>query len=376
LINSGRLLSTFLDLVKIDSLTFAEKSLANYIGKRLKKMGISFEIDSAGRKVGSDTGNLIARLPARGKSNARPILFAAHMDTVAPGTGVKPVVRNDTVRSNGDTVLGADDKAGCGIILESLQSLIEENLPHGDIEVVFTIAEEKGLLGAKCLDFNKLKAKWGFVMDGDGTIGNIIVKAPYQDALKIVFKGKAAHAGVNPEKGISAIRGASIAISRMKLGRIDEETTANMGVIEGGRAINIVPDETVIEGEARSHSKAKLKVQVRHMLACAKEANREVGTKTEVELKRLYDGFAFSEKDRVVSVAMEAASRIGVTPNLVASGGGSDTNIFNKEGIRAVNLSVGAKDVHTTDESVSIEAMVKAAEMVIQLIELAGGATG
>jgi tripeptide aminopeptidase len=366
------LLSTFLDLVKIDSLTFNEKSLANYIGKCLKKMGISFEIDSAGKQVGSNTGNLVARIPARGKSKARPILFAAHMDTVAPGTGVQPVVKNGTVRSKGDTILGADDKAGCAIILESLQSLREGNLFHGDIEVVFTIAEEKGLLGAKCLDFDKLKAKWGFVMDGDGTIGNIIVKAPYQDALKMVFKGKAAHAGVNPENGINAIRAASVAISKMKLGRIDEETTANMGVIRGGRAINIVPDETIVEGEARSHSKAKLKVQIRQMLDCAKEANKEVGTKTEVELKRLYDGFAFGEKDKVVSLAMEAARRIEVTPKLVASGGGSDTNIFNKKGIEAVNLSVGARDVHTTSESVSVEAMVKAAEMVIHLIELAG----
>lgn len=373
MIDSGRLLSTFLDLVKIDSLTFNEKSLANYIGKRLKKMGISFEIDSAGQKVGGNTGNLIARLPAWGKLKARPILFAAHMDTVAPGTGVKPIVENDTVRSEGDTILGADDKAGCAIILESLQSLIEENLPHGDIEVVFTIAEEKGLLGAKHLDFNRLKAKWAFVMDGNGTIGNIIVKAPYQDALKIVFKGRAAHAGVNPEKGINSIKAASIAVSRMKLGRIDEETTANMGIIKGGRAINIVPDETIIEGEARSHSKAKLKMQVRHMLDCAKAANKELGTKTKVELNRLYDGFAFSEKDRVVGVAMEAVRRIGVTPKLVASGGGSDTNIFNKAGIRAVNLSIGAKDVHTTSETSSVKAMVNAAEMVMELIRLAGG---
>lgn len=366
MVDQENLLSTFLDLVQIESLTFNERGVASYIGRRLKKLKIPFQIDQAGKALGGNCGNLIACLP--GTKRAKPILFAAHMDTVAPGVGVEPVVKKGVVRSKGNTILGADNKAGCAIVLEMLWTIKKKNLPHPPIEAVFTVAEEKGLLGVKQLNLKKLRSKIGFVMDGDGVIGNIIVKAPYQDAIKAVFYGKAAHAGVVPEKGISSIRGAALAISKMKLGRIDKETTANIGIIQGGRAINIIPDETTIEGEARSHALSKLKMQVEKMRQAIERANGEVGTKAKVEVKRLYDGFSFSEKDKVVQMAMAAVRRVGAKPNLVASGGGSDTNIFNKAGIRSVNLSCGAKDVHTINESVLVDHMVKATEITLALI--------
>lgn len=367
MVDRENLLSTFLDLVQIDSLTFNEKRVASYIGRRLKKLKIFFEVDQAGKTLGGNSGNLIARLPGT-KKKAKPILFAAHMDTVAPGVGVEPVVKKGIVRSKGNTILGADNKAGCAIVLAVLETVKRKNLSHPPLEVVFTVAEEKGLLGAKQLNFKKLRSKIGFVMDGDGAIGNIVVKAPYQDAIKAVFYGKAAHAGVDPEKGISSIRGAALAISKMKLGRIDEETTANIGIIQGGRAINIIPDETTIEGEARSRTLLKLKTQAEKMRQAIEKANSEVGTRAKIEVKRLYDGFSFSEKDKVVQTAMAALRRVGAKPNLVASGGGSDTNIFNKAGIRSVNLSCGAKDVHTIRENVSVDHMVKAAEIALALI--------
>lgn len=367
MVNRERLLSTFLDLVKIDSITFSEAGVAAYMAERLRALGASVEIDRAGERLGGNSGNVVARL-ATGDGDETPILFAAHMDTVEPGRGIEPVVAKGVVRSKGNTVLGADDKAGCAVILECLETLAEGGRVHRPIEAVFTVAEEKGLLGAKELDFKRLRARVAFVMDGDGPIGGIVVKAPFQDAVKGVFAGKAAHAGVNPEKGVSAIRAAALAISSMKLGRLDDETTANIGMIKGGRAMNIVPDETVIEGEARSQDAGKLDAQVGAMRRAMAEAARLVGAKVKVEVTHLYDGFSFAPDAEVVSQAGQAIRRAGGEPDLVSSGGGSDTNIFNEAGMAAVNLSCGARDVHTVDERVAVDDMARAAAVALALV--------
>lgn len=366
MIREQRLLDCFLDLVRIDSLTFEERGLADYIGSVLSSLEIPFTEDAAGVELGGSAGNLIARVP--GASPGPTILLAAHMDTVAPGMGVAARVKKGVVAGGGDTVLGADDKAGCAVILEVLRSLKEAGSGHPPLEAVFTVAEEKGLLGAGKLDLKGLHASAGFVLDGDGPVGNVVIKAPYQDYFKAVFHGKAAHAGVEPEKGVSAIKAAAEAVARMKLGRLDDETTANIGVIEGGRAINIVADTTVIEGEARSHSLAKLKVQIEEMRECALDGASMAGARVEVTVNRLYDGFAFKEDDYVVREAVAALERTGVKAKLHASGGGSDTNVFNKAGIAAVNLSVGAQRVHTTDERIEIGDMVRAARAVHTLV--------
>lgn len=365
MIDTSRLIQTFLDLVQIDSLTFNEGGVAEYVAERLKNLGIEVEIDSAGQKVGSNTGNVIAFLPG---SNAPTILFIAHMDTVSPGENIKPRIENNLIKSNGQTILGADDKAGIAIILELFQTVLENNLSHGGIEAVFTIAEEKGLLGSKNLELSRLRGRYAYVLDGDGPVGGIVIKAPSQNSIKATFYGKAAHAGLEPEKGINAIQAVSLAISRMKLGRIDGETTSNIGVIKGGLASNIVPAEAEIEGEARSHSEQKLNSQTKLMCDCIKEASKTVGTRVEIDLSRAYDAFTLSEQDEVVKLAVEAARKIGMAPKLIASGGGSDTNIFNKAGIPAVNLSVGYTNVHSTNEQIAVKDLELAARLAVEIV--------
>jgi len=369
MVNSSRLVQTFLDLVQIDSLTFDEKRVAEYIVRHLKELGLKVRIDDAGKKVGSNTGNIMAFLP--GESSSPTILFCAHIDTVAPGQGIKPRFEGEKIKSSGPTILGADDKAGVAIILEILRVILEENIPHGEIEAVFTIAEEKGLFGSKNLDLSFLKARYAYVLDGEGQAGKIITRAPSQNSIKATFYGKAAHAGVEPEKGINAIQAASLAISKMRLGRLDSETTANIGLIKGGSASNIVPAQAEIEGEARSLSEEKLKAQTEHICQCIDEASKAVGTRVEVNLSRAYDAFCLSERDEVVKIALEAARRLNLRPELISSGGGSDTNIFNKIGIPAVNLSIGCANAHTTEEEVSVSELEKAARFTLEIVKVA-----
>ncbi|MEW6189167.1 MAG: M20/M25/M40 family metallo-hydrolase [Actinomycetota bacterium] len=368
MINTSRLVKTFSELIKVDSLTFYEERVAEYIANKLGELDIDVCIDDAGERVGGDTGNVIAHLP--GNTSAPTLLFNAHLDTVEPGIGIEPQIKDGIIRSKGDTILGADDKAGVAIILEMLYVLKASGLPHGDIEVVFTIAEEKGLFGSKNLDLSRFKAKFGYILDCEGPPGRIVTRAPFQDSIKALFKGKSAHAGICPERGINAIQAAAIAISRMNLGRIDDETTANIGVIKGGLAANIVPEETSIEGEARSLSLQKLEAQVRHMESCLTEGGKTVGAKLDLEVSRVYDGFTLSSEDEVVKIAMDAARAVGIEPKLIATGGGSDANVFNKAGISTVNLSVGAVNVHSTNEQIAIADLEVVANMTLEIVRL------
>ena len=269
-INRERLRQYLLDLVQIDSHSREEGQVAARIRADLEALGYEIEVDAAGEKVGGDTGNVICRIKGS-MPDAPPLFLAAHMDTVVPGKGVKPVMDGDIIRTDGTTVLGGDDKSGCAIIVECLRAIKENDLPHSDIDAVFTICEEVGLLGAKHLDMAKIRSKYGLVLDSDD-IGYLFTKAPSSDHMEFVIHGLEAHAGVCPENGISAIQIAAEAIAAMKLGRIDHETTANIGVIEGGAATNIVPNKVVLRGEARSLDDAKLKAQTEHMCQALRDA--------------------------------------------------------------------------------------------------------
>ncbi len=270
-INRGRLRQYLLDLVQIDSHSREEAHVAARLRADLEALGLDVEIDDAGEKVAGDTGNVICR---KGHGpDAPPIFLAAHMDTVVPGKGVKPVIDGDIIRTDGTTVLGGDDKSGVAIIVECIRTLRERNIPHSDIDAVFTICEEVGLLGAKHLDMSTIRSKYGLVLDSDD-VGYLFTKAPSADHMEYVVHGLEAHAGVCPENGISAIRIAAEAIAAMKLGRVDHETTANIGVIEGGAATNIVPNRVVLHAEARSHDDAKLDAQTGHMLSVSRTPPR------------------------------------------------------------------------------------------------------
>src|SRR5919202_57597 len=270
MINQERIKNLLLELVQIDSISREEREMAERIRALCEEMGAEVFIDDAGSKVGGNTGNVIARFPGT-VPTAEPIMMSAHMDTVVPGRGVKPIVDGDIIRTDGSTVLGGDDKSGCSVIIETIRSLQEQNIPHAPIDAVFSICEEVGLLGAKHLDMSKVRARYGIVFDSDDP-GFLFTKGPSADHFEIKIYGLEAHAGVAPEDGISAIRIAAEAIAAMKLFRVDEETTANIGVIRGGEATNIITNLVTLKGEARSLDDEKLEKQTAHMIKCLEDA--------------------------------------------------------------------------------------------------------
>ena len=356
MINESRLLDTFLALVRIDSPSGEEAAISHELANRLERLGLEVSQDSI--------HNVVARLPGQGK----PLLLAAHMDTVMPGRSVKPVVCDGVVRSDGSTILAADDKSGIAVILEVLHIVSELGVAHPPLEVLVTVQEETGLNGVKALDTSCLKSRIGLSFDAGDAPGTIIVSAPTHNLVSAVVHGKAAHAGSEPEAGVNAILVAAEAITSMPIGRIDSETTANIGVIKGGLARNIVPDRVELLGETRSRQMAKLDAQTEKMVQALQSAAERHGARVDVDVQRAYEGYQLSENDAVVSLLMAACRAVGVEPLLVPSGGGSDANILNARGIRIVNLSTGMAAVHTVEEHVAVQDMASCVRIVLEFI--------
>jgi tripeptide aminopeptidase len=367
-----RLLNEFLELVQIDSETKYESEIAKVLKEKFTALGVEVYEDDTTAETGHGAGNLICTLPAT-KEGVDPIYFTSHMDTVVPGKGVKPSVKDGYVVTDGTTILGADDKTGLSVMLETIRVLQEEKIPHGEIQFIITVGEESGLNGSKALDRNLIKAKFGYALDSDGKVGNIVVAAPTQAKVKAVIHGKTAHAGVAPEKGVSAITIAAKAISRMPLGRIDKETTANIGRFEGGQQTNIVCDRVDILAEARSLIPNKMEAQVQKMKDAFESAASEMGGSADVEVEVMYPGFKFADGDHVVEVAKKAAAKVGRSSELLHSGGGSDANVIAGFGIPTVNLAVGYEDIHTTNEKIPVEELYKLSEMVVEIIKEVAG---
>jgi tripeptide aminopeptidase len=357
MINEARLLQTFLDLVRIDSPSGEEAAIARELEQRFRDLGLAVERD--------EMNNVVAKLPGQGD----PLMFAAHMDTVTPGRGVKPVVKDGVVYSDGTTILGADDKSGIAVILEVLQTVLERQLPHPPLEVVITVQEETGLFGAQGLDLGRLQAKMGISFDAGVVPGTIVVAAPTHNIITAVVHGKAAHSGTHPEDGINAVLVAAQALLEMPLGRIDEETTANIGQIQGGRARNIIPDRVELLGEARSRQLDKLEQQTAKMVSTLENAASRYGATVDVEVSRAYDGYKLTEEDAIVSRLMAACRAAGVEPKLVPSGGGSDANIYNAKGIQVANLSTGMDGEHSTEEHIAVADMVACVEIVLGFLQ-------
>ncbi|HYR95903.1 MAG TPA: M20/M25/M40 family metallo-hydrolase [Candidatus Binatus sp.] len=368
-VDAGRLRSLLVELVQIDSLSRREGRIAIRLADELRALGADVTFDDAGHALGGETGNLIARIP--GTVEAPALLLCAHMDTVSPGEGVKPIVEEDVVRTDGTTVLGGDDKSGIAIICECVRVCRERGLRHPPIDVVLTICEEVGLLGAKHLDLGQVRARRGLVFDSDA-VGFAFTRAPGANHIDVVVRGRAAHAGMAPERGVSAIQVAAQAIAGMRLGRIDAETTANIGRIEGGRATNIIPDEVHVRGEARSHDLARLAAQTEHMRACFEEAaSRHPGARVEVEVEAAYEPMAVAEDSAIMRLVAAAAERTGRTITPAGMGGGCDANVLNRRGLEVVNLGTGMREIHTTNEWLRVSDMVAAAEVTLAAIELA-----
>lgn len=289
MVNKERMVEEFLQLVCIDSISKSERKMADTLTTKLEEMGYEVFEDDAGSKIGGNAGNLICTV--KGNKEVPVILLSSHMDTVVPGIGKKPIIQDGYIRSDGKTVLGGDDVAGLECIMEVLRVIQEEKLEHGDIQVVFSVSEEGGLMGSRHLDYSKIYAKYGFVLDGGGPAGGVAVNAPSHNKVYATIKGKASHAGVEPEKGINAIQVAAAAISQMKLGRIDEETTANIGIINGGLATNIVCETVELKGEARSRNSEKLEKQTLHMKECFEKAAEQFGASVDVEINLEYSSY-------------------------------------------------------------------------------------
>jgi tripeptide aminopeptidase len=368
MINEQRLLEEFLELVQIDSETKYETEIAKVLKQKFLDLGVEVFEDDTTAQTGHGAGNLICTLPATA-DNIDTIYFTCHMDTVVPGKGIKPSIQDGYVVTDGTTILGADDKAGLAVIFEVIRVLKEQILPHGTIQFVITVGEESGLVGAKAIDPTLLKAKFGYALDSDGKVGNIVVAAPTQAKVKATIYGKTAHAGVAPEKGVSAITIAAKAVAKMPLGRIDEETTANIGRFEGGSQTNIVCDRVDILAEARSLIPEKMEAQVAKMKEAFETVAASMGGRAEVDIQVMYPGFKFAAGDHVVEVARKAAAKINRSCELVHSGGGSDANVIAGFGIPTVVLSVGYEEIHTTNEKMPIEELNKLAEMTLAIID-------
>lgn len=366
MVSRERLAESFLELVRIDSVSRQERDVADYLKSRLRELGCTVEEDDAARAINGSAGNLIARFPGKGPA----ILLGAHMDTVEPGRRIKPRVRDGVVTSAGDTILGSDDKAGIAAILEAVRVAEMTGLAHPPLEIVFTVAEEVGLLGAKHLDFSRLRARMGFVLDSDGSPGHAIIGAASQDRLAVTVIGRAVHAGINPENGINAIQAAARGIAGLRLGRIDPETTANIGTVRGGQATNIVPDRVIIEGEVRSLDDAKRAAITKEMCRGLQEGIQENGAEAKIEVETLYPSFQLSTDAPVIVLARRAIERLGIEPCLEQSGGGSDANIFNAAGVPTTNLSCGMQKVHSTEEFLRLDDLVDSARMVLEILRI------
>lgn len=350
------IVDTFLHLVQIDSPTGHEQQLAETLRAMLQELGARAWADAA--------GNVIATLDGEGE----PLLLSAHMDTVEPGRGIKPRVWEGIITSDGTTILGSDCKSGIAVILETLRRLRLTGDRHRPLEIVFSVSEEGGLRGAKRLDVSALRSRVGLVLDSGGPIGTLVRQAPCQDSLAVVVHGKAAHAGTDPEKGVNAIRVAAEAIAKMPLGRIDAETTANIGKIAGGVATNIVPDRVEIAGEARSLKSEKLAAQTARMVKAFEAAAAKHGAKADIQVTRSYEAYFLPDNHPWLRHLTDVCKRVGLEPVLMSSGGGSDANVYNAKGIQCVVTSTGMANVHTTAEQIAVADLLAAADLVYAVV--------
>ncbi len=359
-VNQERLINTFVELASISSPSMHEQKAASFIAKKLKKAGAQVSLLPCG-----ESANLLAVL--EGDAGRQPVLFSGHMDTVNPCENIHPVVTETRISSDGTTVLGSDDKAAIAMFIEALEVIKENRLPHGRIEILLTCAEEIGLLGIKGFDMSLLKSKTGFVTDSSGHPGLITVKAPYDYGFTVKVKGRAAHAGMEPEKGINAIVVLANIIASIPNGRLDEETTINVGVINGGSVTNIVTPEAECRLEMRSISLKKINALEKLVRAKAKETADRFKAKLFIEKEVSYTGFSLSDDSPAVQISLRAVKAIGLKPELVSTGGGSDTNILNRK-ISSVNLACGMSRIHTTNEYIEIKDLIRGGDLILSII--------
>ena len=360
-------LDLFLELAAVSSPPGEERPVADLVTRYLRDCGLGVDEDACGPEIGSTMGNLYTRIEPT--AEGEPLLLCAHLDTVPPTAAIEPVVEDGVVRNAAGTILGADDKAAVAAMLEATRLILSERRPHAGIELLFTPKEEVGLIGAYAFDHTRLHARTGFVYDQAAPIGEIILGAPYAQALQVTFHGRAAHSGMFPEEGRSAIQAAAKAIADLRLGRVDEESAANVGTISGGTAGNIVPEWCTFLAEARCQDERRLNELVQEMLDVFSFAATSCDCEVETETRKDYRGYRFKREDDVVVLAAAALTRCGHEPTYALSGGAADANVFNERGRRCVNLANAMTDIHTPDERIAVADLEAMVEVTLALVE-------
>lgn len=369
-----RLAQVFTELCEISSPSRSESAVASYIKEVFTKLGADsiYEDDSAAA-TGSDTGNLIITFNGN-IAQRQPVVFACHMDTVIPADNIKVLRNGDLFTSAGNTVLGGDDKSGIAALIELFTLIREQNICHGKIELLFTTCEEIGLLGAKHLDSTALTSRHGIALDSS-TINSLITKAPSANQITITLHGLAAHAGLAPEQGINTLSIAAEAISHLEIGRHDEETTSNIGIIQGGKAINIVPDELLLVGEVRSHNRDSLQQRTTDICEAFEKAvanyhnphhNKRPSVDIKVECE--YDAINIPQSSTFIQSIQNAGKSAGQEITLAATGGGSDANILNGYGIEMAILGTGMDKVHTIEEQIKLSDMLELTKTLYAIV--------
>ena len=349
MVDQERLVKSFCDLVRIDSPSDEEEEIAQHLVTRLGRLGFQVARDAHGNVIASEEG-------------ANPLLLSAHMDTVEPGRGIKPRIQGDRILSDGTTILGGDCKAGVAAILEGLESVADEGLTRRPVQVVFTRGEEIGLIGATNMDYSMIKAEESVVFDGNGPVNTITGASPTYVSFDVTVKGRAAHAGVEPEKGLSAIRIASEIISELPNGRLDEETTFNVGLISGGSVRNAVPAEATFGGEFRSRNTETLDLLRMQVLTTLEQARQRYQDATILEdLEVLFHMYNLDTNDRIVKLVTRVLGDLHLTPDIQPSGGGTDANAMRLHGIDCVVVGMSTNEMHTVNEYVVIPDLVNTA---------------
>jgi len=364
----------FTELAALPSPPGEEREVADRVTAYLRDLGVEVAEDDAGPRIGSDAGNLYCRLEPTDEGGT-PLFFCAHLDTVPPDGPIEPVLEEGIVRNAARTILGADNKAAVAVMLEATRRVLSEGRPHAGVELLFTPKEEVGLHGAAAFDPSRFHARLGYVYDQAAPIGEVILGAPHAHSMQVRFHGRAAHSGMYPEDGRSAIVAAARAIADLRVGRVDEETTANVGTIQGGTAGNIVPEWCTFLAEARSHDERKLADLVREMLETITFAAGLAECEVETEVHKSYRGYRFKREDEVVRLAYAALERTGHEPHLTLSGGAADANVFNERGLACLNLANGMANIHTPNEQIAVADLAAMVEVTLALVDAARDAT-
>jgi tripeptide aminopeptidase len=340
--------------------------VADWLTAELSELGLEVEEDDSASETGSDSGNLLARMA--GPEGARTILLCAHLDTVPLDDRVEVELEEGVFRNRNEAILGADNKAAIATILNTARRFAPGGLPVG-LELLFTTCEELALRGAKAFDRSKLESEYGFVFDHASPVGELIVAAPTYYRLEARFHGAAAHAGIRPEDGRNAIAAAARAVAAMEIGRLDPETTANVGRIEGGTAGNVVAERCKVELETRSLDEARAGEVVGRMVDACSAAASDAQCDVETSVERLFRGFRLARSAGPVEAAARALEGLGMEPQYVATGGGSDANAFIAAGLPVLNVANGTERNHQPDESVTVEALERTLDVTLGIVE-------